>query len=91
MTNKINTNPELLKYQRIKHGYTIHDICQHFNIDSLTVKQWEFTGLIEYEYLTDFANLCNVSVLYFLNNNNPCFIKKVYSHIYYILKKNSKK
>lgn len=91
MTNKINTNPKLLKYQRIKHGYTIHDICHLLRVDRLTVKQWESNGLIDYQQLMDLANLCNISALYFLNNNNPCFIKKVYSHICYILKKNRKK
>lgn len=90
MTNKINTNPELLKYQRLKHGYTIHDICQLLRVDRLTVKQRESTGLIDYQHLMDLANLCNVSALYFLNNNNPCFIKKVYYHIWYLFKKNRK-
>lgn len=87
MTNIIEINPEWLKYQRVKSRYTINYISQYMDVPSLMVESWEHSGLIEYQYIIDISKLYNVSALYFLNENNPHWFKKLVYTLLYILKK----
>lgn len=67
----IKVNHEWLIYWRKKRGYTQKDVATHLQKNQLRIIEWEKTGLLTYEEISDLAELYNVSSLAFFNNESP--------------------
>lgn len=67
----IKVNHEWLIYWRKKRGYTQKDVATHLQKNQLRIIEWEKTGLLTYEEISDLAELYNVGSLAFFNNESP--------------------